>query len=297
MQSEHVNLCAVCHSDKISHYLECKDHFVSGESFHIASCEACGFCFTSARPLENGIAAYYESDDYVSHSKNDTGLINRLFHLSRIYTLWHKKRLVNKYAQGKNILDYGCGTGDFLATMIASGWNCLGVEPNEKARQIASSKSKLTVSDESGLSKLSDGSLQAITLWHVLEHIYPLEERLESFSRLLDEKGTLFVAVPNMLSFDAKIYGEHWAAWDVPRHIYHFTPDSITRLMKQFGFELVKSKGMLLDAFYISLLSEKYKNGKSNFPKAMLNGVRSNVSAFLGKGHYSSLIYIFKKSE
>jgi len=264
--------------------------------FTISRCKHCGFVFTNPRPTLKEITPYYDSDAYISHSKTSAGLINRLFHLSRIYTLSYKKRIVSTYSTGRSILDYGCGTGDFLGAMQKSKWNCSGIEPNTTARTEAEQNYNFKIFEESALSDFSPGSFNAITLWHVMEHIYPLKERIRKFHEILDEKGTLFVAVPNMRSFDAKYYQKYWAALDVPRHIYHFTPDTIKQLMNTFGFEHVKTRPMILDAFYISMLSEKYKNGKPKNLNAVLNGFRSNISARMGQGNYSSLIYIFKKS-
>lgn len=173
---------------------------------------------------------------------------------------------------------------------------CSGIEPNAGARESANQKIDFKISDEAGISKIAEGSLDAISLWHVFEHVYPIEERLVSFHKLLSEKGILFVALPNMDSYDAKRYGKFWAAWDVPRHIYHFNPASIKTMMKNHGFELVTTKPMILDAFYISMLSEKYKNGSPRNFNALLHGIISNCSAFMKDKNYSSLIYIFKKS-
>lgn len=260
-------------------------------------CNSCGFCFTNPRPTIDHISPYYESDAYVSHSKTSSGLINRLFHLSRKYTISYKARIVKKYTSGNHILDYGCGTGDFLNAMNRAGWNCTGIEPNETARRQAATNKGIIISNESGIENIARGSLNAISLWHVLEHIYPLSERIHIFHEKLHDDGTLFAAVPNMNSFDAKHYGQYWAAWDVPRHIYHFSPESIKTLMKYHGFDLISSRPMLLDSFYISMLSEKYKSGNSKMIRAGFTGLTSNIKAFFNQKNYSSLIYIFKKSK
>ena len=296
MSEENITSCITCGSDNISHSLDCEDYFVTQEIFKISKCNDCGFHFTNPRPVLPDIGKYYESDKYISHSKTSTGIVNRLFHLSRMYTLSYKKRVVAKYASGKNILDYGCGTGAFIHHMEKSSWNCHAIEPSSLARESAKNKCAFEITDESGLENIQDGSLDAITLWHVMEHIYPLHERLTRFRELLSNKGTLFVALPNMQSLDATKYGRHWAAWDVPRHVYHFNPETIDRLMATHGFERIDTRPMVLDAFYISLLSEKYMRGRSNFPRAFYNGLRSNLKAYFGNGSYSSLIYIFKKS-
>jgi SAM-dependent methyltransferase len=297
MKTEIIKQCIVCGSENILEYLNCTDHFVSGEQFKLSACSCCGFTFTNPRPTENAIEPYYISEDYVSHSKTKTGITNRLFHFARFYTIHYKKRILSKYSKGKSILDYGCGTGEFLHTMKKAGWQCRGIEPNAGAREIAIKEYSLKISDETGLSEIDNASLDAISLWHVMEHIYPLEDRLRTFHKILKVDGMLFVALPNKKSYDAKKYGEHWAAWDVPRHIYHFDPSSVETLLEKYGFEMVAVKPMTLDAFYISLLSEKYKTGSNKIFRAMISGLRSNFTAFFKNGNYSSLIYIFKKSK
>lgn len=296
MLAEKLSTCTVCGSDELSDYLECKDHFVSGESFQISICNVCGFAFTNPRPSLTAIDPYYDSDEYVSHSKTSAGTINRLFHIARIYTLAHKKRLLNKYSTGRTILDYGCGTGEFLEQMNKSGRACFGIEPNDVARAEANKKKGMTIRDESALDEFMSSSINAISMWHVLEHVYPLKERLLQFHEILDREGTLFVALPNMKSYDARHYGRFWAAWDLPRHVHHFNPETIKTLMHNSGFKYIAAKPMLLDAFYISMLSEKYKHGTTKNLIALANGLKSNLNAFFKDNNYSSLIYIFKKS-
>jgi 2-polyprenyl-3-methyl-5-hydroxy-6-metoxy-1,4-benzoquinol methylase len=293
---ENINRCAICKSENFSDFIECTDHFVTGEKFNISTCNVCGFCFTNPRPLYSDSAQYYESEKYISHSKTKQGLTNRVFHQARKYTIGFKRKTVLRYSSSDTMLDYGCGTGEFLSSMKKAGFSCIGVEPNESARAYARTTYDLNVLKENELPSVPDASLGCISLWHVLEHVYPLEERLEDFYSKLLTGGILIVALPNMLSLDARKYKSFWAAYDVPRHIYHFTPETIVQLAKQKGFAHIKTRPMILDAFYISLLSEKYHHGREKFLNAIITGLRSNISAFFGKGNYSSLIYIFKKS-
>jgi len=295
MGTEYITRCIICGSELISDHIQCIDHFVTQESFMISKCNDCGFCFTNPRPDIDSIAPYYESKDYISHSKIERGLTNRLFHIARHFTIRAKAGIVRKYSSGNNLLDYGCGTGEFLHFMNKKAYMVRGVEPNSLARKHAIDTYSLDVFGEGDIKSIPDGSLNAITLWHVLEHIYPLEERIKQFHQKLNTDGTLFVALPNINSYDAKKYKNFWAAFDVPRHIYHFTPETIKPFMNNFGFSHVASKPMRLDAFYISMLSEKYLNGSSKNINAVITGLKSNMSAYWGKKNYSSLIYIFKK--
>jgi 2-polyprenyl-3-methyl-5-hydroxy-6-metoxy-1,4-benzoquinol methylase len=293
---ENLSRCAVCGSDSFEDFIQCTDHFVTGEKFTISGCLQCGFHFTNPRPLLKDSGTYYESEKYISHSKTSRGLTNTLFHQARKLTIRSKRKLVRKYSSAGSVLDYGCGTGEFLAEMKNIGFSCTGIEPNSTARESAVASYGLKVLDEGGIENIESGSLGCITLWHVLEHVYPLRQRVDEFYNKLENGGTLIVALPNMLSYDAKKYKEFWAAYDVPRHIHHFTPSTVQQLMKNAGFDHIKTLPMCFDAFYISLLSEKYRHGHEKYINAFFTGLRSNITAFFGKGNYSSLIYIFKKA-
>ncbi len=297
MATESISRCIICNSASISDFQECRDYFVSQELFTVSKCRDCGFCFTNPRPEIFDAGRYYDSDKYVSHSKTSKGFVNSLFHLARKFTIRSKKKITTKYSAGKRLLDYGCGTGEFLNKMKTSGWSCIGIEPNDLARKHSTNNYGLKVLEENEINNIDDASMNCITLWHVLEHVYPLDDRIKIFHKKLEADGTLIVALPNMNSYDAKRYGSFWAAYDVPRHIYHFSPDTIKALMLKHGFTHIKTKPMLLDAFYISMLSEKYKHGSNKYLKAMIFGFISNLSALTGKRNYSSLIYIFKKSK
>lgn len=287
----HIEKCPVCGDKDQEHYITCKDYTVSGEHFNIVSCKGCDFKFTSPRPVDSVIGDYYKSEDYVSHSNTKKGLINKLYHAVRTRTLRAKLALISSYVSRGTILDYGCGTGMFLKTCKEAGWNCYGLEPDSDAARIAAGQGLKVKSTKAAL---EGEKYDIITLWHVLEHITDLHETLEFFKQKLSDTGTLIIAVPNYSSWDAKHYKEHWAGYDVPRHIYHFNLDSITRLLKSFGFKLSDTKPMKFDSYYVSLLSEKYKTGSMNYIHAFFNGLRSNLNAGNSSG-YSSVIYIFKK--
>lgn len=291
-------ICIVCGHASFSKYLSVKDHTVSNESFELDKCDQCGFIFTQNAPNEEGIGQYYKSDAYISHTNSKQGLFNRLYQLVRSLTLRSKSNLVKKYTGISKgvVLDYGCGTGAFLAFMRNAGWTVKGIEPDESARSIASSLSGQNVLSPSALSDFSSNSCDAITLWHVLEHVHNVGEVLKQFQRILSGKGILVIAVPNHLSFDARYYGAHWAAYDVPRHLHHFNPATISMLLKKSGFELISTRPMWFDSFYVSMLSEKYKGGKMGFISAIMIGLLSNLKAFFQPGTCSSQIYIFRKT-
>lgn len=289
----HFDSCPVCNSSNIAEWKEIKDFSVSGKSFQICQCADCTVRFTQDIPIKSEIGLYYKSDTYISHTDSQKGLVNKLYHIVRNYTIKQKVSLIKEKSSktfGK-LFDVGCGTGSFLLAMKKEGWQVSGMEPDEKARNFSRSKGVL-VFDADFMEKLEANSLDVITLWHVLEHIHDLHLYLEILNNALTNDGKLIIAVPNYLSYDANHYSKFWAAYDVPRHLYHFSPKSMEILMAKFGFELTNSRPMWFDSFYVSMLSEKYKNG--SFLKALFVGLLSNFFSLFDKNRCSSLIYVFK---
>jgi len=289
--------CPVCSSNNIRAFISAKDHTVSRESFVVMACGDCTHLFTQDIPTAKHIGKYYASEDYISHSDTREGLVNRLYHAVRKRTLNAKKNLVQN-ATGKRsgrIVDIGCGTGAFLSTMKHAGWSITGIEPDETARSKAASLYGVSALPAEEFYNLPAGNFDAITLWHVLEHVHDLHGYISQLKNMLSAGGRLFIAVPNYTAYDAKHYGSFWAAYDVPRHLYHFSPQSMRRLLQEHGLAVEKIKPMWFDSFYVSMLSEKYKNGKGNLVKAFCIGFLSNLKAAMNKEKCSSLIYIVSK--
>ena len=296
MSTVHYNRCPVCHSSSIRQLIIVKDHSVSGEEFPVWECNLCYLRFTQDVPDEASIGVYYQSQDYISHSNTNKGLVNRLYQKVRKLTLQSKASLVRKYTRDHgSLLDMGAGVGAFLDTMKNKGWSVTGVEPDAGARSLASSLFGLELKDTDVLKTLPGGSFDAITLWHVLEHVHELHPYMDRLRDLLKEGGKIFIAVPNYTSGDAEAYGPGWAAYDVPRHLYHFSPRSIEHLVKSHGLRLVAKKPMWFDSFYISLLSSKYRSGQTSWVNAGWNGLKSNIKALTDKDRCSSLIYVVGK--
>ncbi|HNP23059.1 MAG TPA: class I SAM-dependent methyltransferase [Panacibacter sp.] len=290
--------CPVCGSRNIQQALRVTDHTVSSAFFDIYHCQDCTARFTQDVPAEEEIGAYYQSADYVSHSDTKRGLINRLYHLVRSYTLRSKKNLVEKengYKKG-SLLDVGAGTGAFAAVMEIAGWKVTGLEPDETARANAQRNHQLTLLKLTSLYSLQNSTYDTITLWHVLEHVHQLHEYLDRFHNLLKPGGTLVIAVPNYTSGDATHYQENWAAYDVPRHLYHFSPQSMKVMMEKHGFKVTAFKPMWFDSFYVSMLSEKYKTGHNRLLSALWTGCTSNIAAITNVKKCSSVIYVMKKA-
>ncbi len=275
-------------------WLTINDHSVSGDSFDLFYNSEFDMLVTYPQPEPALLPTYYDSEDYISHTDSKRSVFEKIYHVVKNISIKSKVKLINLEAASKgNLLDIGAGTGDFLAFANSKGWNTLGIEPNDKARNIAISKG---VAFKSDTKDIPDASFDVITMWHVLEHVPDLDNQLGELRRLLKPNGTLVIAVPNFKSFDAKHYGKFWAAYDVPRHLWHFSKRSIELLGAGHGLQLRKILPMKYDAFYVSMLSEKYKTGKVNFVTAILIGLKSNLFG-LRKKEYSSHIYILKYTQ
>ncbi|MBK5209204.1 MAG: class I SAM-dependent methyltransferase [Flavobacteriaceae bacterium] len=282
---------------KKSHYLTVKDYTVSNKKFDLLYHETLDMLVTFPQPKAEELAGYYESDDYISHTDSKKSGTDKLYQIVKKIALASKLKLINSFKTAdKNLLDVGCGTGDFLLTCKNNGWKVTGVEPNAKARISAEDKLKRESASEIyfEINQLNnEAQFDVITLWHVLEHVPNLDIYLEALKLRLKPNGTLIVAVPNFKSYDANYYKQFWAAYDVPRHLWHFSKKSIQGLFAKQKMIVVKILPMVFDSFYVSLLSENYKNGKSNFIKAFYIGLASNIKA-MGTKEYSSLIYVIK---
>ncbi|GAB3912538.1 methyltransferase domain-containing protein [Larkinella knui] len=265
---------------------------VSRNEFIIQSCEKCGFKATNPRPTEAEIGQYYQSEEYISHSDTRKGIISQLYHTIRAITVKQKVKLITDLSPRKGqLLDIGCGSGYFLAASQNAGWKVMGTEPDARTRQQAVARTNVELGKS--IFELDDTQrFDVISLWHVLEHVHELPETLEWIRGHSRQKGHLVIAVPNYQSWDAQHYKQFWAAYDVPRHLYHFSPDVMKTLLKRYGFELKEQRPMLFDAFYVNMLSTKNRDGKPAYFESFWNGIRSNWAAYQEGGNYSSLIYV-----
>ena len=274
-------------------HLTVKDYTVSNETFGLYYDDKYDMLTTFPKPNATDLPRYYESGDYISHSDKKSGLFSMMYQFVRGFTLKNKLEIIEKFQPNKgNLLDIGAGTGHFGALAKEKIWTVTGIEPNEGARKVAEGKG---ISFAENVSNLQDHSFDVITMWHVLEHVPNLDEQIMQLKRILKPEGTLIIAVPNFRSYDAQHYKHFWAGYDVPRHLWHFSKKSISRLFREKNMKVIKTIPMKWDAFYVSLLSEKYKNGNMNFFKAIYIGWKSNRKAKQNL-EYSSLIYVLKNS-
>lgn len=299
MNLRHLDHCPLCGSVHLKHVLTCTDCYATGEHFDLLECSLCGFKMTQDVPVESEIGRYYESPDYISHTDTKAGLMNRIYHWVRDYMLKRKARLVEQACGLKNghLLDIGCGTGYFAHTMQQRHWQVQAIEKSADARAFAQQEFGLHVQDDRFTDSFPDGQFHAITLWHVMEHIENLPQLWSALFRQLREDGRLIVAVPNCSSADAQKYGSLWAAYDVPRHLWHFTPTTLPQMAAQYGFQLCSRYPMPFDAFYVSMLSEKYKGSSLYFLKGLWAGALCGLKSLTHADRSSSIIYVFRKKQ
>ena len=293
----HTDCCPICGSNSLRKEFPAVDRMVSQETFDVWHCDHCGFRFTQDVPDETEIDRYYESTDYISHSDTEKGLMNRLYHLARNMMLTAKAGHVTRATGLRQgwLLDIGSGTGYFAHLMTEWGWTVRAIEKSVQARQFAQDHFGLKSDGDEAFATLDDHSFDCITLWHVLEHLQHLDEMGKNLHRWLKDEGAVLIAVPNHLSTDARHYGADWAAWDVPRHLWHFTPATMQLFAEKHGFKIIKTIPMPLDGFYVSMLTEQQLGHTLSFLRGLWQGCSAWVSSWGHKERSSSLIYVLKK--
>lgn len=298
MHKESFNPCPICNKTDIAHLLHTKDYSLTNESFEIIECAHCTLRYTFPIPSIDQITPYYNFPDYISHTDTTSGWMNKLYHIVRNRTLDQKSNWVQSLFTGYKgkLLEVGAGTGAFAHCMKEKNWEVTALEPDASSRQKALENYNLFLQTPDTLYQLADNSQDVICLWHVLEHVHDLKGYLKAFKSILKTNGRLIIAVPNYTSYDAQYYKKHWAAYDVPRHLYHFSPASLQFLLKQFDMQLVQTKPMWFDSYYVSLLSEKYKkSGFIGIFRALIIASISNIKAVKNSQKASSIIYEIKK--
>ena len=289
--------CPLCKSKAIKRRFACIDRFATGEQFDIYECTDCGLVFTQNIPDEKEIGRYYESPDYISHSNTSKGVMNTIYHVVRSIMLGQKVRLIKKLTLLRNgkLLDYGAGTGYFARAMQEAGWNVKAIEKSAQARELSEKEFGFPMLPEEALGDIADKELDVVTMWHVMEHIQDPDKMWKELYRILDDTGIAVLALPNCGSYDAKLYREYWAAYDVPRHLWHFTPTTIMKWGERHGFILERQYTMPFDGFYISMLSEKYKNASFAIIRGFWNGLKGWIAQCSKRNASSSIIYVFRK--
>lgn len=298
MKNNNTNRCPICNNPVFCNVATCTDHFTTLEEFSIEKCTVCDFIRTKDAPTAKDIGRYYQSESYISHSETSKGVINRIYHIVKKIMLSRKARLVKKSAKldmGR-ILDYGTGTGMFIQEMQRKGWHTVGIEKSKEARDFASARHNIHLFEHPQKCDDEDQRFDVITLWHVMEHIEELDELWKTIDNSLTKNGTLIIALPNCASYDAKHYKGEWAAYDVPRHLWHFTESTFRKLSVNKGYKITAIKRMPFDGFYISMLSEQNRKSKLAVARGVIHGLWGLVLSLFDKKESSSLIYILKRS-
>lgn len=296
MNENKPNKCFVCNNVGFQPFIQTKDYFLTFENFELWKCSKCELLITWPIPDKRKLQEYYTSENYRSHNLKEKSFQNFVYRLLRSYNLGYKHRIITKYVKSGYIIDVGCGTGDFLNYCKIHGWKTDGVEPNQAARSVSAEKFGFRIFEDKIKVNCVPGTVDVVTMWHSLEHIVDPIDQLTWNYGVLKKGGILVVALPNYLSWDSKYYGKYWAAYDTPRHLYHFSGMTIDILANKTGFKMIKAKPLLMDAFYISLLSEKYKGKQSNYLRAFFSGIKSNLHAKFNKHGFSSMVYVLKKT-
>lgn len=289
-----IKKCPICNTENFKFFLNTKDYFLTRKDFTLVQCSNCSFVFTNPRPDAIELPKYYESTDYLSHSAQNRNIKGLIYKIFRTINIKKKYKLIKKYCNGNSILDIGSGTGEFLAFFKSKGWKVVGIEPNNTAREVAKNTHNIEIYDNNKLEKLQKSSFDIITLWHVLEHVPDLNKTINQIKHLLAKNGFIIIAVPNIEAPDFERYQERWAALDVPRHLYHFSKNTLSKLLEKHNFEIIQQRPMPFDAYYVSLLSEKYLQHNFSYIRALINGFSSNKRAKTNN-NYSSMIFVAKQ--
>lgn len=294
-----MSVCPACQGTTITDLFQAKDHLVSGREFLIKQCITCGMAWTVDPPAEEEAGKYYASDEYISHTDSKQSLTDRLYHLARGFMLGRKGKLVD-YAVRKStgvIIDIGSGTGYFAAFMQKRGWQVTGIELSEQARNYSVERFGIRAIGPQQVSDLPSAYADCITFWHVLEHLYDPAGWLGEVRRILKDDGRCIIALPNFASADAEWFGKRWAALDVPRHLWHFTPEAFRQFVTKQGFDCERTSALPLDLFYISSLS--YRNTGKGLPLArgVMTGAVIALRSLFHRESASSLVYVLRKTD
>ena len=293
------NICPACASAGTADLFTAKDHLVSGGEFLIRRCTSCGMGWTVDPPSEEDAGRFYVSEEYISHTDRKQSLADYLYHLARRFMLGRKHRITTSSADRSSgtLLDIGSGTGYFAAFMQKKGWRVTGVELNDQARNFSASRFGINVASPGEVSGLASASADCITFWHVLEHLYDPAGWLAEVRRILRDNGKCIIALPNFASADEEWFGSQWAALDVPRHLWHFTPEAVRQFVGKQGFAVDWIEPLPLDLFYIASLS--YRNEGKGLPliRGAFTGVLIALRNLFHPERASSLVYVISKKD
>ena len=269
--------------------MKVKDHFLSGESFELVKDPHYEYYKTKPELDIEAIGEYYNTPEYLSHQENSKDVKSFIYNIVKQYMFTRKYKWIARYVNKGNWLDFGAGTGEFLDFLPDKYWEKMAFELNKGAVQKIKNKNIPYIAGYQDTNTRFD----VVSAFHAIEHVLDIQAWFTFLKRITKVNAIIAVAVPNYKAYDARYYQEYWAAYDVPRHQYHFSKKSIHQLFRDNGFQLLDEKPMPLDAYYISLISESYR-GKKRLFNALKVGSLSNLKALSSK-EYSSNLFIFRK--
>jgi len=275
MDIEYIN-CIFCNLNDTDSLFEIKERLFGRKKFAIVRCKSCGLIYTNPRPVAKQMNKYYPEhyppfqfsyphplfppeNSGLRRVKNN--LKKRIFRIHygyftntetdsfkntflRAATVLLKYRIgwiFPPYRKAGKVLDIGCATGHYLAKLRDLGWETYGIEPDPKSSSWARERLGLNVIT----GKLEDGNFpedyfDVVTLWHTLEHVYDPLSTLKEIYRILKKEGLIILEIPNIATYEKQIFGKWWWAWEVPRHLYHFSPRTITKFLNKEKFKIMK---------------------------------------------------------
>ena len=290
--------CPLCGGNDTSHFTDCTDHAVSNETYSLQRCGSCGLIFTIAPPDSQDKQTYSKLDQELNRADNPRKRLDRLYYYARILNIRRKIRLIERLTRvssGK-LLNYGAKSGYFSSRMTDRGWKVTSLEEYHEQRIFSLEMFHHRMMDIDEIDSLPPGSFDAVTLWHTLEHQEDPHTLIEKLIRLLKPNGLLFAAVPNTDSLDAAWYGSQWAAWDVPRHLLHFNTTSMIRFGLAHNLVLMHHERMPFEAFYIPMLSEKFKGNRHPIITGAVRGLKFWHKTNTDREKSSSIVYVFRKN-
>jgi SAM-dependent methyltransferase len=200
-----------------------------------ATCPRCGLRWLTDPPQGEELAALYSSGFYEPGPARANGLVE----LGHEFNNTIRLRELRGLGHGR-LLDIGSGRGRFLAAAKSAGWDVTGIEFEPGLAEMSARRFGVPVVVGDAVSADVDGPFDVVTMWHVLEHLPDPHAALERAAALLRPGGTLIVSVPNNDSLQARLGGDAWLHLDIPRHLWHFTPASLARLVSRSGLRVVR---------------------------------------------------------
>ncbi|NTW52172.1 MAG: class I SAM-dependent methyltransferase [Chlorobiaceae bacterium] len=278
--------CPISGDRDFTPLLEAPDRFApSAPSWSLVRSSSSGLVMLNPRPEATQASKYYPEQSYdpFLHRGNCRNLRDRAYLYVGSLLLKAKAGIVmkglHKPAGSVRVLEAGCSTGRLLLRLNRDYEiplpNLWGIEPDRQAAAVATAAGLRNISGADLAETEFDNRFDRIVFWHVLEHLHRIEEALDKAHDLLEPDGVLVIALPNIDSDDAGRYGAHWIAIDAPRHLYHFTPETLTRLLGKHGFSVLDITAFVPDAIYNVWYSEKLDRTLAGRPFSIRSAARA----------------------